>query len=148
MDGQRILKLLATTSCAARPQGRRNALTTENGNHPGGTPGARGTGQPDFQAGIRLGGWSSGTGAEHELAVSELRDREGPSISCVEGLFPYCAQPFSYCARVLLWRPASNCACRVFCAAQPGQKIKPGSWPIPICGLPVENLGQQGDNFR
>jgi len=80
--------------------------------------------------------------------VSELRDREGPSISCVEGLFPYFPQPFSYYARLLLCAAGFKLCLPCLYAAQPGQKIKPGSWPIPICGFPVENLGQQGDNFR
>ena len=54
---------------------------------------------------------------EHELATSELRDRSGPSISCVEGPFhyPYLIVPVPNCER-----PISNCALALRRAAQPG----------------------------
>src|SRR5262249_44366564 len=55
-DEKKILKLRALTPFAAARDGRRNALTTENGNHPGGTPGAGRTGQLGLQAGVRLSG--------------------------------------------------------------------------------------------
>ena len=82
---------------------------------------------------------------EHEVAASELRDRSGPSISCVEGPFlcPYLIGLISYCER-----PISNCARARRRAAQPGRKGPQSTNGRASCGFPVENLAQQGDNFR
>ena len=80
--------------------------------------------------------------------MSELLDREGPSISCVEGPFFYCAWPFSLFRPSLVVRGRFRIVIDVPYTAQPGYKIKLSTWPAPICGILVENPGQQGDNFR
>src|SRR5207253_10524588 len=78
VDGQKILKLLAETSCAPARDRRRNLSLPKTEPSRGAPRGARGTGQLGLQAGFRLGGRTSGAEGEHEIAVSGAAGSDGP----------------------------------------------------------------------